>query len=79
MEFLLQPLDLLGGDVSCHVRGQAIQKRQLPNGLPVWTVELHKVPVAQANLVVFGGSTEDPPGKFGVTSVTTMTRAAAGG
>ena len=30
----------------------AIQKRQLSNGLPVWIVELHEVPVAQVNLVV---------------------------
>jgi zinc protease len=49
----------------------AIQKRQLRNGLPVWIVELHKVPVAQVNLVVFAGSAEDPPGKFGVTSLMT--------
>ena len=32
----------------------AIQKRALSNGLPVWIVELHKVPVAQINLVVLG-------------------------
>ena len=49
----------------------AIQKRQLGNGLPVWIVELHKVPVAQVNLVVFGGATDDPSGKFGVTSLMT--------
>jgi zinc protease len=49
----------------------AIQKRQLGNGLPVWIVELHKVPVAQVNLLVFGGAAEDPAGKFGVTSLTT--------
>src|SRR5438477_9622157 len=48
----------------------AIQKQKLSNGLPVWLVELHKVPVAQVNLVVFSGSTDDPPGKFGVTSLT---------
>ena len=30
----------------------AIQKQQLSNGLPVWIVELHKVPVVQVNLVV---------------------------
>ena len=30
----------------------AIQKRQLSNGLPVWIVELHEVPVVQVNLVV---------------------------
>jgi zinc protease len=47
-----------------------IQKRQLANGLPVWLVELHEVPVAQVNLVVLSGSTDDPPGKFGIASLT---------
>jgi len=47
-----------------------IQKRQLSNGLPVWIVELHKVPVAQINLVVLSGTTQDPPGKFGIASLT---------
>lgn len=49
----------------------ALQKRQLANGLPVWLVELHEVPVAQVNLVVFSGGADDPPGKFGVTSLMT--------
>src|SRR5438876_759629 len=49
----------------------AVQKRQLSNGLPVWTVELHEVPVAQVNLVVFSGTADDPPGKFGLASLTT--------
>lgn len=48
----------------------AIQKRQLSNGLPVWIVELHEVPVAQVNLVVFTGTADDPAGKFGVASLT---------
>jgi zinc protease len=48
----------------------AIQKRQLSNGVPVWIVELHKVPVVQVNLVVFSGTADDPPGKFGVASLT---------
>ena len=48
----------------------AIQKRQLSNGLPVWIVELHEVPVAQVNLVVLSGSADDPAGKFGVASLT---------
>ena len=48
----------------------AIQKRQLSNGLAVWLVELHEVPVVQANLIVFSGSTDDPAGKFGVASLT---------
>jgi zinc protease len=50
----------------------AIQKRQLTNGLPVWIVELHKVPVAQLNLVVLGGSADDPAGKYGAASLTAM-------
>jgi len=49
----------------------AIQKQQLSNGLPVWLVELHKVPVVQVNLVVLSGSGADPAGKFGDASLTT--------
>lgn len=49
----------------------AIQKKQLANGLPVWIVEMHKVPVAQVNLVMFSGTGEDPAGKFGVASLST--------
>src|SRR5437763_15801475 len=48
----------------------AIEKRQLSNGLPVWIVELHEVPVAQINLVVLSGAGDDPPGKFGIASLT---------
>src|SRR5713101_5210285 len=48
----------------------AIQKQRLSNGLPVWIVEMHEVPVAQINLVVFSGTANDPPGKFGVASLT---------
>lgn len=47
-----------------------IQKRQLSNGLPVWIVELHEVPVAQLNLVVRGGTADDPAGQFGAASLT---------
>ncbi|MBZ5558107.1 MAG: insulinase family protein [Acidobacteriia bacterium] len=46
-----------------------IQKRALSNGLPVWIVELHEVPVAQINLLVFSGSADDPPGRFGAASL----------
>jgi zinc protease len=46
----------------------AIHKGKLSNGLPVWIVEMHKVPVAQVNLLVFSGSADDPPGKYGVAS-----------
>ena len=47
-----------------------IQKRQLGNGLPVWVVELHEVPVVQVNLVVFGGSANETGKKFGAASLT---------
>ena len=46
-----------------------IQKQKLSNGLPVWVVELHDVPVAQINLVVMSGTANDPPGKYGVASL----------
>ena len=56
-----------------------IQKRQLSNGLPVWIVELHKVPVAQVNLLVLSGTAADPAGKFGIASLTaTMLEQGAG-
>ncbi len=48
-----------------------IQKQPLSNGLPVWVVEMHEVPVVQVNLVVKSGSADDPAGKFGVASLAT--------
>ncbi len=48
----------------------AIQKRTLSNGLPVWIVELHKVPVVHVALVVKSGAGADPQGKFGIASLT---------
>ena len=47
-----------------------IQKRTLSNGLAVWIVELHKVPVVHATLVFKSGAGADPPGKFGIASLT---------
>ena len=52
------------------LRLPAVQKRALSNGLPVWVVELNKVPVVQVNLLVFGGGNADPAGKLGVASMT---------
>src|SRR6187401_2774273 len=46
-----------------------IQKQQLSNGLPVWVVEQHEVPVAQVNLVVLSGSADDPTGKYGIANL----------
>jgi predicted Zn-dependent peptidase len=48
----------------------AIQKLKLANGLPVWLVEHHEVPLAQINLIVRSGSAADPIGKYGVGSLT---------
>jgi zinc protease len=48
----------------------AIQKQKLSNGLAVWIVELHKVPVAQVNLVVLSGTADDPTGKYGAANLT---------
>jgi predicted Zn-dependent peptidase len=47
-----------------------IQKRTLSNGLPVWIVEAHEVPLVQVNLVVMAGTGDDPAGKFGLASLT---------
>jgi predicted Zn-dependent peptidase len=48
----------------------AIQKRTLSNGLPIWIVERHEVPVVHVNLVVLSGTGDDPAGKFGISSLT---------
>jgi zinc protease len=48
----------------------AIQKRTLSNGLAVWLVESHEVPIVQLNLVVRAGAGDDPAGKFGTASLT---------
>ena len=47
-----------------------IVKRTLSNGLRVWLVESHEVPLVQVNLLVLAGSGDDPAGKFGVGSLT---------
>ena len=47
-----------------------IQKRTLSNGLAVWLVETHEVPLVQVNLLVKAGAGDDPAGKFGLASLT---------
>jgi predicted Zn-dependent peptidase len=51
-----------------EVRLPAVQKRALSNGLPVWIVEHHEVPVAQVDLVIRSGTAADPAGRYGVAS-----------
>jgi predicted Zn-dependent peptidase len=47
-----------------------IQKLKLANGLPVWLVEQHEVPLVQVNAIVRAGSGADPAGKSGVANMT---------
>jgi len=47
-----------------------IQKRALTNGLPVWIVEMHKVPVVDVGLIIHSGSAADPQSKFGLANLT---------
>ena len=47
-----------------------IRKHALPNGLPVWIVEMHDVPVAHVALVVKSGAGRDPDRRFGLASFT---------
>ncbi len=42
----------------------------LSNGLPVWVVETHEVPVVQVNLVLLVGSGDDAAAKYGLASLT---------
>jgi predicted Zn-dependent peptidase len=48
----------------------AITRRTLSNGLPVWIVELHKVPVVDVTLALKGGTGADPQNKFGLANLT---------
>jgi predicted Zn-dependent peptidase len=57
-----------------------ITKRTLSNGLPVWLIEAHEVPLVQVNFVVRAGAAEDPPAKAGTASmVAAMLDEGAGG
>jgi zinc protease len=48
----------------------AIEKLELTNGLAVWLVEAHEVPLVQLNLVIHAGSGDDPAAAFGLASLT---------
>ncbi len=47
-----------------------IDKHTLTNGLSVWVVEMHEVPVVDVSLIVRSGAAADPAGRFGVASFT---------
>ena len=46
-----------------------VAKRQLSNGLAVWVVEQHELPVVQMSLQVPTGTDADPPGRYGLASL----------
>ncbi len=48
----------------------AIQKATLSNGLEVWLVEQHKLPMLSLNLVIQAGSDHDPLNKPGIATMT---------
>jgi len=47
-----------------------VERRTLSNGLPVWIVELHKVPVVEVSLVIKAGASADRVDKAGTASLT---------
>lgn len=47
-----------------------IQKQTLSNGLPVWIVEMHEVPMVDVSLIIRSGAAADPAGQFGVAHFT---------
>src|SRR5262245_56538605 len=47
-----------------------IQKRMLTNGVPVWIVEMHEVPIVDVTLLIKSGGSADPAGSFGLASMT---------
>ena len=52
------------------LRVPAIEKRALANGLQVWIVPSHKVPLVHLQLALKAGSGVDPAGKYGLASLT---------
>ena len=47
-----------------------VVRRTLSNGLPVWIVEMHKVPVVEVSLVIKAGASADRVDKSGTASLT---------
>src|SRR5262245_49001697 len=56
-----------------------IVKRQLSNGLQVRILEQHELPVVQMSLQVPIGTDADPPGRYGIASLTSAMLTAGAG
>jgi zinc protease len=52
------------------VRLPRIQRAELPNGLHIWLVENHRLPLIACNLVVFAGSEREPLNSPGLAAFT---------
>ncbi len=48
----------------------AIEKLALSNGLPVWIVEMHEVPVVDVRMIVKSGGSADPADRYGLADYT---------
>jgi zinc protease len=48
----------------------AIEKRVLSNGLPVWIVAMHEIPVINVSVIVRSGAGADPAGQYGAANFT---------
>ncbi len=46
-----------------------IEKTTLGNGVPVWIIERHRVPLVQVNVILRGGASLDRTGRFGMASM----------
>lgn len=51
------------------LRLPAIQKGTLSNGVPLWVIEQHRVPLAQVNVIMRGGGSLDRTGRYGMASL----------
>jgi zinc protease len=46
-----------------------VQKGTLANGVPLWLIEQHRVPLVQVNVLLKGGSSLDRAGRYGMASL----------
>ena len=51
------------------LRLPAVQKGALANGVPLWVIEQHRVPLVQVNVLLKGGSSLDRAGRYGMASL----------